>query len=111
MVLDRCGFRSDVVCEAAVGSACLALDLLTQEVERDGFLVGTLRVGGDENVIAFPRCGKEAVHCAQFEQVLFDDSVEKRRCVIEKVGCLFAVFGVVEDVGVDAAEFPRVEEG
>ncbi|MEY5016835.1 MAG: hypothetical protein RIS92_3193 [Verrucomicrobiota bacterium] len=110
MVLDCCGFRSDVVCEASVGFACLSFDLLAQEVERDGFFVGSIGVWRDEDIVSSACCGEESVYGAEFEQVLVDNPIQQGCCIVKEFGRLFAVFGVGEDVGVDAAEFPGVEE-
>src|SRR5262249_34008061 len=104
--------RRDEIREAAIGFFAIDFDLLRllPEMMETGAFDRARLVAPDDDVVADAIRREEAVHGAEREKAFGDDAVEQNVGVRENLARLFAVFFVIENLRVNAAQFPRVEE-
>ena len=103
------GHGGDEVREAAIRVGVVLRDLLAEVVQARA-LNGAGFIGPHDEVVADAVRREEAVDAARGERFVGDEAVEHRVCIRENLARLLAVFFVVEDLRIHAAQFPSVEE-
>ena len=99
----------DEVSERPVRRAVALLHLLTEEMKL-GENLGARFVGVNFHVFAHAIRGEETIDRRGANQFLGDDLVEQLLRVVEELGRFHAVFLVLKNLRINAAQFPGVEE-
>ena len=102
-------FRRDEVGEAIARLAVGLLNLLAQEM-KSGERLGSRFVRVELHVLTDAIGGEQSIDTAWLKQLLADNFVEQLLRVGEEFAGFLAMFLVVQDCRIAAAQFPGVEE-
>src|ERR1700722_15195020 len=102
-------FWRDEINKRSTGFAAFPICLLAEKVKSaEHFSTFAIRIQFD--IIAHGIGGEKAIHTARRDQIFFNDLIQQSIGFTEDLSSLRALPLIVEDAGVDAFQFPGVEE-